>query len=137
MDRDLGLKFAQYSGLFRDVDYEEPEPSPEHENVLLTSQLKEVLDEIFSVDPETGNPRGDIQYFLSNDANPQVKAWLESNLFAVRRGDTGYDSKQFDDDLIAEFGRNDGESIKDYSARLASLRDEAIKNYEELTKKSE
>lgn len=137
MDRDLGLDFAQYAGLCRDVDYEEPEPTPDPENVLLTSQVKEVLDEIFSVDPETGNPRGDIQYFLSKDGNPQVKAWLESNLFAVRRGDTGYDSKQFDDDLIAEFGRNDGESIKDYSARLASLRDEAMKNYEELTKKSE
>lgn len=135
MDRDLGLDFAQYAGLCRDVDYDEP--VPELENVVMTSQLKEVLDEIFSVDPETGNPRGDIQYFLSKDGNPQVKAWLESNLLAPRRSDTGYNSKQFDDDLIAEFGRNDGESIKDYSARLASLRDEAMKNYEELTKKSE
>lgn len=133
MDKDLALDFAQYAGLCKDVDWDEPEP----ENLLLTSELKEVLDEIFSVDPVTGNPRGDIQYFLSKDGNPQVKAWLESNLLAPRRSDTGYNSKQFDDDIIAEFARNDGESVKDYSARLASLRDEALKNYEELTKKSE
>ena len=136
MNKDLALEFAQYSGLCADVDWDEPELI-DRENTLLSSELKEVLDEIFSVDPVTGNPRGDIQYFLSKDGNPQVKAWLESNLFAPRRTDSGYDSKQFDDDLIAEFARNDGESVKDYSARLASLRDEALKNYEELTQKSE
>ena len=136
MNKDLALDFAQYAGLCGDVDWDEPEPIY-LENTLMTSELKEVLDEIFSVDPVTGNPRGDIQYFLSKDGNPQVKAWLETNLFTSRRSDTGYDSKQFDDDLIAEFARNDGESVKDYSARLASLRDEAIKNYEELTKKNE
>lgn len=136
MDKDLALDFAQYAGLCGDVDWDEPEPiAPE--NTLMTSELKEVLDEIFSVDPVTGNPRGDIQYFLSKDGNPQVKAWLETNLLSPRRSESGYDSKQFDDDIIAEFARNDGESVKDYSARLASLRDEAIKNYEELSKKSE
>lgn len=136
MNKDLALDFALFVGLCADVDWDEPDPIYP-ENTLLTSDLKEVLDEIFSVDPVTGNPRGDIQYFLSKDGNPQVKAWLETNLLAPRRSQSGYDSKQFDDDIIAEFGRNDGESVKDYSARLASLRDEAIKNYEELNKKSE
>ena len=64
MDKDLALDFAQYAGLCKDVDWDEPEP----ENLLLTSELKEVLDEIFSVDPVTGNPRGDIQYFLVNSS---------------------------------------------------------------------
>ena len=136
MNKDLALHFAQYAGLCKDVDYDEPEQI-DSENTLMTSQMKEVLDEIFSVDPVTGNPRGDIQYFMSKDGNPQVKAWLETNLLAPRRSNSGYDGKQLDDDIIAEFSRNDGESIKDYSSRLASLRDEAMKNYEELTKKKE
>lgn len=134
MNRVLALKFAQYSGLCSDVDWDEPDPAPAPE---LDSNLKSVLDEIFAVDPVTGNPKGDIQYFLSKDGNPQVKAWLETNLLVPRRQNGGYDSSKYDDDLIAEFTREDSESVSDYSARLASLRDEAMKNYEELTKQSD
>lgn len=134
MNRILALNFAQYFGLHADVDWDEPEPAPAPE---LDSNLKSVLDEIFAVDPVTGNPKGDIQYFLSKDGNPQVKAWLESNLLVPRRLNAGYDTSKYSDDLIAEFTREDGESVSDYSARLASIRDEAMKNYKELTKKPE
>ena len=50
------------------------------EYVPSTSQLDEILKDIFSVDPESGLPRGDLAYYLSPDGNPTVKAWLENNL---------------------------------------------------------
>ena len=58
MNRVLALKFAQYSGLCSDVDWDEPDPAPAPE---LDSNLKSVLDEIFAVDPVTEYHLSDFQ----------------------------------------------------------------------------
>lgn len=125
MDKSTALDFAEYKGLCPDVPY----PWPEVPEVIIDSALKEVLDEIFSVDPVTGNPRGDIQYFMSKDGNPQVKAWLESNLLQPRRDNPSYDGIDVTDDLLAEFSRKSGENAESYAARIAGLRDEAMENF--------
>lgn len=125
MDKSTALDFAEYKGLCPDVPY----PWPDEPEVQIDSALKEVLDEIFSVDPVTGNPRGDIQYFMSKDGNPQVKAWLESNLLQPRRENPSYDGVDVTDDLIAEFSRKSGENVEAYASRLDGLRTEAMENY--------
>ena len=66
-----------------DFDYVSPRPADPAPDIMQTS-LKEVLDEIFAVDPISGFPKGDIQYYLSSEGNPQVKQWLENNLLKPR-----------------------------------------------------
>lgn len=107
---------------------------PEVEPDVIETPLKAVLDEIFAVDPRSGFPKGDIAYFLSKDGNPEVKAWLESNLLQPRR-QVSATPEGVTDEVIAEFSRQPGEEPLDYAARLASLRDEAMKNYEEAKQK--
>lgn len=94
------------------------------------SQMKRVLDEIFSVDPETGLPKGDIQYWLSSEGNPQIKQWLENNLLKPRAISSGTSIEGVTDDLIVEMSRKPGESADDYTCRLASLYDSAKAEYE-------
>lgn len=105
--------------------------------VMSDSDLQNVLNEIFSVDPDTGFPRGDIAYFLSKDGNPQVKAWLESNLLSPRSKQSGTSVDGVTDDFIAEYARNDGESVFDYASRLRGYYDTAKSEYEKLNQKSE
>ena len=122
MDRKLAACFAIYENL--DLSYNgreqhiDPVPTPD------TSELKQVLDEIFSVDPVTGFPKGDIQYYLSSDGNPMVKQWLETHLLKPRQC-SGQSLQGLTDDMIAEFSRGAGESIEDYQSRLTSLYDSA------------
>lgn len=106
-----------------DVDARSEYVDPEY--VMSDSELDSVLNEIFSVDERSGLPRGDIAYFLSKDGNPQVKAWLESNLLSPRAKMTGTSIEGVTDDFIAEFARNDGESIDSYRTRIASYFDDA------------
>lgn len=129
MDRKLASWFDVYSNL--DLSYNgrdqhvDPVPEPD------TSELKHVLDEIFSVDPVTGFPKGDIQYYLSSDGNPMVKQWLETHLLKPRQT-SGQSLQGLSDDMIIEFSRGKGESISDYQARLTSLYDSAKADYQRL-----
>lgn len=131
MNRKLAKRFPQYQNLNLDeekMSYVMNQVS----DVKRNSELDEVLKEIFSVDEISGLPKGDIQYFLSKDGNPQVKAWLESNLLSPRAKQTGADESKISDDLIVEMSRCDGETNDDYRSRLMSIYDEAKSNYETL-----
>ena len=129
MDRKLASFYAIYKYL--DLSYNGREqhidPVPQVDN----SELKQVLDEIFSVDPVTGFPKGDIQYYMSADGNPMVKQWLETHLLKPRQS-SGQSMQGLTDDMIIEFSRIKGESIEDYQARLTSLYDSAKAEYERL-----
>ena len=131
MNRKLAKRFPQYMFLNLDEDkmsYVMNQVS----DVKHDSELDQVIKEIFSVDEVSGFPKGDIQYFLSKDGNPQVKAWLEANLLSPRAKLTGADSSQISDDLIVEMSRRDGETNDDYRSRLMSIYDEAKNNYQSL-----
>ena len=86
-----------------------------------TSQLDEILKDIFSVDPDSGLPRGDLAYYLSPDGNPTVKAWLENNLLKPRAARVGSSIEGVTDDMLNEYSRNKDESVSDYAARLRSI----------------
>ena len=108
MDRKLASFYAIYKYL--DLSYNGREqhidPVPQVDN----SELKQVLDEIFSVDPVTGFPKGDIQYYMSADGNPMVKQWLETHLLKPRQS-SGQSMQGLTDDMIIEFSRIKGESL--------------------------
>ena len=126
MNRDNGRRLAIFAGI--DFDYVSPRPADPAPDIM-QSQLKEVLDEIFSVDPISGFPKGDIQYYLSSEGNPQVKQWLENNLLKPRMSG-GSSLEDITDDMRVEFSRSANESVSDYQARLMKLYDDAKAEYE-------
>lgn len=120
--------YSKMSLCNRAYDFVHVDESEEEQIVeLIESPIGAVLQEIFSVDPVSGFPKGDIAYFLSKDGNPQVKAWLETNLLQPRR-QVSAKPDGVTDELIAEFSRMPGESNLDFASRLASIRDEAMEN---------
>lgn len=126
MKKEDGYKLSIYCYLDPNIDLQQPK-DPEYE--FSNSQLKSVLDEIFSVDPISGFPRGDIQYYMSSDGNPQVKQWLENNLLKPRMSD-GQSLADVTDDMRAEFARQKGESIADYQLRLQNIYNDAKAEFE-------
>lgn len=118
----------KYLSLFNGIINPHPEVPEEVEPDSVSSELDNIINEIFSVDPKTGLPKGDLQYYMSADGNPEVKAWLEENLLKPRSVASKSSMEDVTDDLIAEMTRNVDESSDDYVARLASIRDEAIIN---------
>ena len=131
MDRNLACRFPQYKHLNLDAEHNQYVYA-KVTDLKGYSDLDDVLKEIFSVDEVSGFPKGDIQYYLSKDGNPQVKAWLEANLLSPRAKQSGVDESVISDDLLVEMSRYDGESTDDYRSRLMSIYDEAKINYESL-----
>lgn len=128
MKRELAKFFMQYASInCAFVVKDRPE-----KHVKQESDLDPILKEIFSVDERTGMPHGDIAYFLSKNANPQVKAFIEGAFFQPRSVDNNYDPAKISDDLIVECTRRSDESVADYAARLDSIRLKAIDDYKAL-----
>ena len=94
------------------------------------NKYDEILDQIYSLDPVTGNPRGDLAVFLSADAHPEIRDFIQRNLL-MDLGDNGESNlvlpdsvrNQFSrfvtDDDIASLSRNRGESMDEYAQRLS------------------
>lgn len=121
------FKFAVYSGITEQSDNGMKElPLPE----ISEDALSAVLDEIFSVDPISGFPKGDIQYYLSADGNPTVKQWLETNLLQPRGISNNTPEGVTDDDLF-EFSRKSDESVDAYRERMMSIYQQA-KDFAEM-----
>lgn len=131
MDRKLACRFPHYKPLNLDPESNSYVFRKVADSVQ-ESQLQEIFNEIFAVDPVSGLPKGDLQYYLSKDGNPMVKQWLENNLLAPRAKQSGSSVEGVSDDLINEMSRIDGETTEDYRTRLQSIFDEAKSNYESL-----
>lgn len=93
------------------------------------SPLKAILDEIFAVDEVTGLPKGDIQYYMSSEGNPQVKQWLENNILKPRMT-SNTSLEGLTDDMISEFAQRKDESLDSYRERLTSIYDAAKAEFE-------
>lgn len=90
-------------------------------------EVDSLLDIIYSKDPITGLPRGDLSMFLSDKTNPQVRLFIEQNLLTARSENTpsvlpddvvNQYRKVLTDDDIARYTRNHGESIEEYTKRM-------------------
>lgn len=88
----------------------------------------QLLDYIYSIDPTTGVPRGDIAQFLGENTNEQVKSFIQMNLMkdnvqeqvnvSVPNDVLNKMRDVINDDDIAYFSRNDGESSEEYAQRM-------------------
>lgn len=131
---------AKYSSMYKDFYTFErkrgkarKDPEPE----ITDTQLFNVLKEIYSVDPATGFPKGDIQYFLSPNANPQVQTWLQENLLKPRAKQQGTSIEGVTDDMLVEYSRKFGESVNAYQQRLKGIFDKAVADIEQYKKDTE
>ena len=118
MDKRLWKLFAVYQHI-QQHDNNGSEPDPEYKPS--ESNLDDIIREIFSVDPISGFPKGDIQYYLSKDGNPDVKRWIENNLLTPRVARGKSTPEGVTDDMIAEMSRQRDESVEAYSLRLQSI----------------
>lgn len=80
---------------------------------------------IYSLDPETGLPKGDLQMFLSVDTSPEVKDFIQKNLLrpsAEKPKDSGLSV-----DEMNALSRHPGEQRDAYISRMndyfASMRE--------------
>lgn len=74
---------------------------------------------VYAVDERTQLPTGDLQYLVSDKANPQVKQFILDNLMQDVSGAQNVSAKYnlSDDDILA-LSRNQGESVQEYAERL-------------------
>lgn len=117
---------------FKNIDVDYVDPVKEEPIADSDSTMFDILREIYSVDPISGLPKGDIQYYLSKDGNPDVKRWLETNLLQPRAISSGSSVEGITDDMIADFARRSDESVSQYVERMASIRDSAIADIEKF-----
>lgn len=92
------------------------------------TEVDRLLDLIFSVDPITGLPSGDLALYLSPNSNPDVRSFIESTLMLENTTDSNGLSipdsvvnklrSVISDDDIANFSRNHGETRDEYALRL-------------------
>lgn len=73
---------------------------------------------IYAPDERTGLPTGDLQYFVSDKANPQIKQFILDNLMKdVSVAKNPMNADMSDDDMLL-FARKPNESIDSYAQRL-------------------
>lgn len=81
---------------------------------------KSLFDIVFSVDPRTNLPQGDLAIYMSDKVSPEVKRFIELNLHSPVSidADGRGDYRALSDDDIAMFTRGADESISSYRSRL-------------------
>ena len=85
-----------------------------------------LFDAIYSTDPVSGLPTGDIAVFLSEKTNSQVRLFIEQKLMNPRPENPGLSLEQeiinkfgaMSDDDISYFSRNHGESPEEFQDRI-------------------
>ena len=88
----------------------------------------QLLNYIYSVNPVTGLPQGDLVVYLGDKANPQIRAFIEMNLLQeTENSKSGFKlsdevinkfREHISDDDIAAFSRNHGETKEEYADRM-------------------
>lgn len=88
----------------------------------------QLLNYIYSVNPVTGLPQGDLAVYLGDKANPQIRAFIEMNLLQeTENSKSGFKMpdevinkfrEHISDDDIAALSRNHGESKEEYADRM-------------------
>ena len=84
-----------------------------------------LLDYIYGADPVNGLPIGDLSTFMSDKANPEIKAFIQTQLLHESPSvgsslptDVTNAFKSLSDDDVAFFSRNTGESREEFADRI-------------------
>lgn len=111
-------KYREFRGLAAVDDFVSPVPEVREKSERVQKDA-EILAAIFSLDPLSGCPRGDIAQFMSEDTNPQIAQYIKTRLMQEQTpvGQAAVNSGLTDDDLL-KLERKSGESVGDYVNRV-------------------
>lgn len=101
------------------------------------SPNKNVLDEIFKVDPATGLPCNAQQVFLSPDTNPMIKDFIASVLKGTDKPQLDSTFKDLPDDVVSELTINYGETRIDYVNRVGKYLETQRSQINELMRRKQ
>lgn len=88
---------------------------------------------VYSVNPKTKLPNGDLQYMVSDKSNPEVKAWVLQNLMMDNgQSSTPSLTKGIDDDSILQLVRHPYEDRQTYVNRVNQFMRENVELYGRL-----
>lgn len=115
----------KYCHRFDDLTGFKPYVIPWQTETDVRSKKEELFDLIFQPDPVTGVPQGDLAIYLGDNANPEIKAFIQTELMSERSDSSAVmpeevtnKFKSLSDDDIALFSRNHSESSEEYADRL-------------------
>lgn len=117
--------FKQYNEVLS-VSYLPPEFEVAHTSDIVKKE-DDILDLIFTVDPLTGYPTGDISMYMSDKTSAEVREFISQNL--MRKidddgsvldlpSDVREKFRELPDDLITELSRDRFESVESYEERI-------------------
>lgn len=102
-----------------------------YESVVDGNSDFQLLNLIFSIDPITRLPYGDVQQFMSENVSPQIREYIRMQFLHPNNGSV-IDTHGLSDDDISELSRRSGEDSYAYRERmvsyLSSLRESAVKS---------
>lgn len=78
-----------------------------------------LFDVIYSVDEETGFPKGDYVTYLSKSASNELRDFIQKNLLNELPAEDGVDLDKESD--LFRYHREKGETSSDYAARVSRL----------------
>lgn len=110
--------FREYDAYMDIVDsFIEPEPEPEPD--IKETPLDVIFAQVFSVNPRTMLPDGDIAVFMNENTHPEVRDFIAKNLMSPNafEADSSIVEGLTDDDIV-RYSRKSGESNSDYARRL-------------------
>lgn len=120
------LAFGHF--MYRDlIGVEVKELDIKKEEVVNNSSADAIFDSIFSMNPRTGLPDGDIAMFMSEKTSPDIRDFIRTQLMSPNgvKADTTFDG--LTDDELHEFSRKDFESVTQYRDRLLNFLRESNK----------
>lgn len=120
--------FKQYNEVLS-VSYLPPEFEVAHTSDIVKKE-DDILDLIFTVDPLTGYPTGDISMYMSDKTSAEVREFISQNL--MRKidddgsildlpSDVREKFRELPDDLITELSRDRFESVESYEERISEF----------------
>lgn len=105
-------------------NYDSSLSNPEKPSSVTVDELEQnpkdtLLSVIYAPDVRTGLPTGDIQYYVSDKANPDVKQFILQNLMMdVSSAKNITNPSGLSDDALLELSRNSNETPDQYISRL-------------------
>lgn len=124
---------VEYSRRFNQIEPTDMPDEREHKSDVKGVD-NDLLRYIYGTDPNNGHLTGDLSVYLGEKANPEIKRFIEMNLLkensdnaalSLSTEQTNALRQVINDDDIAFFSRNHGETKDEYALRLRNyLEDE-------------
>lgn len=106
--------------MYRDLNPEIAECEEVADVPVVVDPNKSLFDIVFSVDPRTNLPVGDLAQYMNDNTDPSIRRFIEMQLHSPLQstGDAHGDLSALSDDDIVEFMRQPDESITSYRDRM-------------------